>query len=396
MRGSPARGRGTPTLPPQENNGTLKKLLFTLVTLFLLLLILAGGAELVLRSIGWAPPKDRWDYSHPFIRRRVRANADMLYRADPVTGHEGEFHFQGGPIGYRTRTVTSREKPEHAYRIIFLGESTTACSYLPHELTFIQKVEDALNTDATGELRYECANAGVDGSGAADSLAMFLQDVVFANPDCVVVMHAVNDLVAGLYPRYVPDGADPRSAKGKARNTYLEWFGDSRPLIYHLYKSLRPQQSERFTLGHIQKERQAFADFPEQEIGEFPNVRHYRRVLHTLVGACRAAGVRPVLMTEPSLYQENLSEEAKARLWCGFQPREGINPSVVSLMRGMNAYCEAVRSLGNELGVEVIDLEREIPKTLEYLFDDVHFTVKGCERAGEVILRGFKAGPPSE
>ncbi|MCG3199411.1 MAG: hypothetical protein HUU16_05165 [Candidatus Omnitrophica bacterium] len=374
----------------------MKKLLFTLVTLLLLLLILAGGAELVLRSIGWAPSKDRWDYSHPFIRRKVRANADMPYRADPITGYQGEFRFQGGPIGYRTRTVTTREKPERAYRIFFLGESTTACSYLPHELTFAQKVEDALNANATGEQRYECANAGVDGSGASDSLAMFLHDVVFANPDCVVVMHAVNDLVAGLYPKYVPDGSDPRSAKAKARNTYLEWFGDSRPLIYHFYKSLRPQQSERFTLGHIRKEREAFADFPEQEITDFPNVRHYSRVLQTLVGACRAAGVRPVLMTEPSLYQENLSEEAKARLWCGFQPREGINPSVLSLMRGMNVYCEAVRSLGSELGVEVIDLEREIPKSLEFLFDDVHFTVKGCERASAVIAPRLKAGRPSE
>jgi hypothetical protein len=198
-------------------------------------------------------------------------------------------------------------------------------------------------------------------------------------------MHGINDLVAGLYPQFVPDGSDRLTAKNKARNLYEEWYGDSRPKIYHFYKSLRPPQSERFTLFHIQKEREQTAGATEQEVTEFPNVRYFIQYLRMFVGACKGQGIRVILMTEPSLYAEDLSEEARSRLWCAFHPQEGVNPSLASITRGMQVYCQAVRDTAAALGVELIDLENEVPKTLDLLFDDVHYTVKGSEKVAEVV-----------
>jgi hypothetical protein len=55
------------------------------------------------------------------------------------------------------------------------------------------------------------------------------------------------------------------------------------------------------------------------------------------------------------------------------------------MKRGMDVYNDAVRSLAAEMGVELIDLEKQVPKTLDNLYDHVHFSVNGNKKVAEVI-----------
>jgi len=360
---------------------------FTLFTLLLLTLIVLILSEITLRY-AWTPPKKIYDYSHPYIPRKIGAGVAVAYQSDSVTGFSGEYKFQTGPLGYRTKSVLSREKEDGAYRIFFLGGSTTICSYLPLEHVFSQLVEDGLNQSGLG-YEFQCANGGVDGGQTRDTLALLNQDVVLTNPDCVVVMHAINDLIAGLAREFDSAEVDRRAARSKAKRMYRDIYGAPRPYVYLFYKSLRQLHSDRFTLSHILKERHSRSEFPEQEVSSFPNVIYFEKFLRSIVGSCQACGTRVVLMTQPSLYRKDLSAEEKDRIWCSFHPKDGVNPTPESMVAGMAVYNDATRRIAAEMGAELIDLAPKVPRTLNYMYDDVHYTVEGNRRVADEVIGHF-------
>jgi len=107
-----------------------------------------------------------------------------------------------------------------------------------------------------------------------------------------------------------------------------------------------------------------------------------------MIAVARTRGVRFILMTEPFVYQEKLDPAINERLWMGWLgsvSQRSINLSPDFLAREMNRFDGAVRELARKEGVELIDLEREIPKDLVHFYDDVHLTPVGAERASKVI-----------
>ena len=66
------------------------------------------------------------------------------------------------------------------------------------------------------------------------------------------------------------------------------------------------------------------------------------------------------------------------------------------------AFNQALREVGREFAVPVIDLAREVPPKSEYLYDSVHFNAKGSALAAAIIARSLerllregKVGGPS-
>jgi lysophospholipase L1-like esterase len=361
----------------------LKKFLFGMVTFIFVVLLSLVSAEVILRFT-WTPPLTLYDYSHTFIRREFRSGVDLLYHGDAVTGFDGDFRLKTGPVGYRTKSVLSREKSHEAYRIIFMGGSTTACTYIPQEMTFSQLVEDNLNGQGLPK-RIECANAGVDGSAARDTLMQLIFDVSYANPDCVVVMQGVNDLPLGLSPSFQPDASTRRMGMAKAKSMYEEYFGDPHPYFYRFYKALTRRNARRFTLAHIRDVRERLSHLERIEITEFPNVSYFVRDMRLIASTCQALGIRLIFVTQCSLYADHLPPEVEQRLGIPFPDEDGMNPSNSSMKKGMEVYNDAVRNLAAEMGVELIDLEKAVPKTLDYLYDHVHFSVNGSKKVAEVL-----------
>ena len=51
----------------------------------------------------------------------------------------------------------------------------------------------------------------------------------------------------------------------------------------------------------------------------------------------------------------------------------------------LDSVNETTRRVGRDLGVPIYDLARSIPKSLEFFYDDVHFNVRGANRAGRKL-----------
>ena len=57
----------------------------------------------------------------------------------------------------------------------------------------------------------------------------------------------------------------------------------------------------------------------------------------------------------------------------------------MTALRGMEKYNQAIAGVARERSVFLIDLDKVVPKTLDYFYDDVHYTEKSYDIIAKFI-----------
>jgi len=114
----------------------------------------------------------------------------------------------------------------------------------------------------------------------------------------------------------------------------------------------------------------------------------FRMNLQTFINICRARRITPVLMTQFSRVQANPDPKVLKAMQ-GFESISGIPVSeFVELYARFN---QAIREVGQQNGVLVIDLAALIPQDKLYLYDVVHLNTRGSQLAAQLIKRASAA-----
>ncbi|HET6763907.1 MAG TPA: GDSL-type esterase/lipase family protein, partial [Longimicrobiaceae bacterium] len=117
------------------------------------------------------------------------------------------------------------------------------------------------------------------------------------------------------------------------------------------------------------------------------DVQPYLENLRTLAGIARAQGARMVFMTQQTTWN---SPDPRAANW-HWMSGDTVRYREAALDTAMERYNDAMRQVGREQGVPVMDLPRAIPKSLDYFYDDVHFNVRGADTAALLLARFMAA-----
>jgi lysophospholipase L1-like esterase len=150
--------------------------------------LLAGGAEAVLRVTGTKPPA--------YVTPEAYGNVNLLYRPNSVTrwrGNLGRVLEFDTPI--RTNALTQFDydrdpvKPGNVYRVILVGDSYIEALQVPLENGMPGLLEDALNRDpdiaGTGK-RVEVMKLGGSGNGALKAYELLKLHGLEYRPDLVI------------------------------------------------------------------------------------------------------------------------------------------------------------------------------------------------------------------
>ncbi len=365
---------------------------------FLALIVGILGEGLTRLLIPEAPKKSSADIltDHPYLRCEWAPNFTAVYNVDGIGAQKGEIPFKINAFGFRSSSMTTAEKPAGTYRIFFLGASTTESAVIREEETFPFLVEKKLDSLLPGK-RFECVNAGISSAIAPDILATLIYKVMYYEPDTVIYMQAINDLRYGALPVYDPvrrptyrKKTNGSSLSDEARDLIRRILKYSRFLTLlkrNLLNRFFPPEDERFKtkMEEYNDLRNQRLHHPFTPIPESASLTDYRKYLEEMIFIARAHKVRLIFMTEPSIYLENLPADIDRKLWMGYFEKYGVNLSNEFLAREMARFNDTLRQLALSYGVELIDLEKKMPKDLAHFYDDVHLTPEGSKRAAEII-----------
>ena len=332
-----------------------------------------------------------------------------------------------GPARYSVNSQGIRGSEIRAgrseYRILAVGGSTTECLYLDQSETWPQLLQEKLAETSAIENIW-VGDVGRSGTTARDHVVQ-LKHLADQIPDLetVVVLVGVNDLTVALKQggeyRLPQPITEPEAEKIQSRKAFLlapgrfhspgtDYLLDphapafKRSATWQLLKRVRMViESRRGTNALAQdyhgtiyevwrSHRQSAAEIREALPDlELPLIE-YRQNLNALADIAESYGIQLTIMTQPSLWRDDLSAHEDSLLWLGgvgdFQSEPG-RPyySAAALARGMRAFNLALIQVAQDRGVDLLDLDTRVPKDLRFFFDDVHFTEEGARKVASVL-----------
>ena len=181
--------------------------------------------------------------------------------------------------GFRGPYFEKEINKERIYRIVALGESTTAGMYQPDEMTYPRILERMLNFHRDSGVIFQVINAGHWGYTSCQANTLYMKEIRDFNPDMVLVMSGWND-VSLL-----------RSQKIKSREQYcstgISVLDNSN--LYRLLKFRFPAKGENVTGNTVY------------------NQNYYIQNLKEIISDARNKGVQVGLVGLPSVKNDSIA-----------------------------------------------------------------------------------------
>ncbi len=309
------------------------------------------------------------------------------------------------------------------YRILAFGGSTTECILLDDMEAWPYLLQKNLG-GSTGKNVWvgNVAKSGLNSRDNLVQLPLLLDE--YPDIDAVVLMEGVNDLMMRLarHGDYDPDyllTADGHKRsfdrafqliKAPYEKTKKNMFYE-KTAIWRTIRKLRKARSIKKKNNNVMIQDSAGNAYVHaravrktmRKIGQLPDMTpalaEYRRNLNTMIDEASKRGVRVILVTQPSLYKENMTQKEKDLLWLGGNAnlRSGKVTgfySAEALLRGIKLYNMATLKVCRMRRADCVDAAAHIPKSVEALYDGVHFNEKGARMVADLIVRYLKSKKP--
>lgn len=275
----------------------------------------------------------------------------------------------------------------HHLTLLTIGGSTTECHFLDDDKTW----PFLLGRELSDPFR-DCwlNNAGLDGHSTFGHRVLLNDHVKQLRPSVVLFLTGINDVET--------DGPSFHD-KLNTRNAYPDFrhwlFNNSEVLALGLnfVRGWRAQRFNNTTNDMLVLDSTRRLPLPpevmERRLSEQAKyLEGYRRRLEDLADTCLAWHILPVFVTQPNQFGFGRDSLTGADLALyPVDPRDsGLNGEL--MWRILERYNDAVREMGAEKQVPVIDLARLMPKNSLYFYDMSHFTDAGAREVAMLL-----AGP---
>lgn len=302
------------------------------------------------------------------------------YPFDPFLQLPPAIHVPAVGRGLQTASSVVEET-----RIACLGGSTTANRTLPEPERYPARLETILNLGGQG-WRARVLNAGREWYTSKHSLINYVTNVRDAKPHVVIIMHAINDLYRSCTPR--------RFTSGSYKSDWSHYYGAAA-------RAADPPSFERFLYERLLADAVSrwygwFRVWQFQEVDYgleyFRSLPDFEKSMRRLIEIVVRDGTIPVLVTQPSIYKEEMAPGELNTLVIApthCETHDSLlvrkSPSPGAMAKAMDAFNDVTRRLAREYGVLLVDAAPLVPKDLEHFTDDVHYTSAGSRRLAEVV-----------
>jgi hypothetical protein len=264
---------------------------------------------------------------------------------------------------------------ENDESIIFFGGSTTEQLFVNEEYRWQSILERKLN-EGQRIPKLKIINAGVSGNNSMHSTVNLIAKGLPLKPKFVVLMHNVNDYgllrLSGSYWKspvthallQIKDETYLRLIMIRIKDTFV-------PNIYDLYKIIKYKSSNNDDFNSIRSEEIVSLEIVESK---------FRKSLKTFIDLSFAWGVEPVLMTQ--FNRINSEDELFKSSFNG--------QDIEQYIKGYARLNDVIREVSVNRKVDLIDLDKLVPSTSDYIYDSVHLNENGSKLVADIIINYWR------
>ena len=288
-------------------------------------------------------PRVNWQIPHKKFPQHAYFNSQAFRTTDPVG-----------------------KKPKDEYRIITLGGSTTEDLWNDEGIHWPLVLEQELHRRGYKSVRV--LNTGMSAYTTAHSLIRYEFDVVEHEPDMIIVMHNINDLLVNYFAARDQQEVDPHYKVLYGNKSYTGEIGNEDIVFSRVVHSVASRLKRWQNTS-------AKLTIPDSDISR--GRAFFKRNLTNLVRLTRANGTVPVLLTMPIAKSQ--------RIFDGTVKDNRPYPRYERFLQDFSSYNQAIREVGKELGATVIDMNILFADNDDYFADFVHYSTKGSRAFGAVL-----------
>jgi hypothetical protein len=317
---------------------------------------------------------------------------EKIYHQD-IPGVKSTVVYKRNQFGLRSLSMVQYEKPHDVIRIFCIGASTTQqitqetadtwCGLLQSHLE--RKYQDS-------GFRFETAAYGGGGEKAVDAARYIVEYIDRIDPDIVVTLLGVNDMAftdGQKIALHSPESI--QSGSGQSLKDYLRQYSQIRRR-YHWIKLKRTIDSGevivRFNdqLPRLRSELKAMP-YTENLQRDPDPIDAFAGVIEWIAQSLEDKGIALILMGQPTLWDQSMSPAALETLWFGYALSGSMIRTAPELMlEQMTRYNSEQGRVAQAHGnTRYVDLDALIPKSLDFYFDDCHFTDLGSVAVAEAV-----------
>ncbi|MFC3415184.1 SGNH/GDSL hydrolase family protein [Algoriphagus hitonicola] len=318
----------------------------------------------------------------PYIRSQFKPNLKLEFEVDRfLSDMDEKVHFSTNNYGFRGDSI-SPIKSEDEFRIFLFGGSTMENMFIDDSRS-IEKVLQLRLNDKYGKT-VKVFNAAKSGDASPDHLAMLVHRVIHLEPDLIVFYAGFNDLTR------VISGYDFLHLQKNEKSSSASWTLGLKLFLsnFQVYRRIHnvvqniqnPNILEDIHLINNYKEKIEFVQKHriEVKLDKGFSYESYQNNLKSFIGTCQSNGVEVVILTQASSWgAPEKFKEIREFHWMNFIDGKRIKDEELAIeLDKINEINKKV-ALENDIGL--LDIEKKIPKSLDYFYDDCHFNKKGVE-----------------
>jgi lysophospholipase L1-like esterase len=349
----------------------LKNSIAFIVSILVSVLIL----EVFLHIYNPFEPRIKGDQIQLPVHRKYEIHNDRIKALAPEI-----LHTRNG-LGFRGPELpgTLTEIPS----IICIGGSTTECYYLSDGEDWPARLSQLLLPKIPN---VWVNNGGLDGHSTWGHQLLLDQYILKLKPRYVLILAGINDVGRediGFYDQK-QNQPTPTAIHG------IKDFIKQKSQLYQTIQTIRlGLKAIQQGVGHTDMDLKSLSKVVNHQIqidsavlAHAALVDKYRLRLKKIIRTCQENGITPILLTQPMLWGDYTDPITGVYLG-----DVEITPESNSLMRWktLEAYNHALKSIGNEQKVEVIDLANLLEKSSLYFYDEIHFTSEGSMAVAQII-----------
>lgn len=311
------------------------------------------------------------------------ANQKTVFENKWITQLDKKINYSRNSLGFRGAEPT--DSIHKLNSIITIGGSTTECRFLSDSTTWPFLLGEYLKDSIPN---FWINNAGIDGHSTFGHLLLLKEYVLKLKPKYILLLTGVNDVETEK-----PESFDLMS-ENKINNSSFKGF----------IKSLFNKTAIGSTLFQFYTIQLAYKKGLIHKEGNFKNLQDtllpqaymkqvvlqqqkyligYKTRLQEIISLCKANNIKPILLTQPSLYGSYTDLTTGIKMGNKYYAvDENIRNNLLQ-EQVLEEYNNVVRSFSNQ--TPVIDLSRFIPKNTIYYYDFIHFNKSGATKVAEVL-----------